>query len=116
LYEISYIFCNDEYLRKLNRKYLKNNNLTDVIAFNYAESDTIVFGEIYISTERVKENANKFKVLYIEEMKRMMIHGTLHLLGFEDKKSDEKNNMRRLEEEYLKLFIALKNVSRETIL
>lgn len=101
--EISYIFCDDDYLLKLNKQYLDHDTLTDIISFDYCVGK-IVQGEIYISTERVKENSEDFNVSFTEELRRVIIHGVLHLCGYKDKSIEEENLMRRKEDEKLKLF------------
>ena len=79
--EINYIFCNDDYLLDINIKQLKHNTLTDIISFDFTQGD-IIFGDIYISTERVLENANLFNNKFIDELHRVIIHGVLHLQGY----------------------------------
>ena len=98
---ISFIFCSDEYLQKLNIKYLKHEDLTDVITFEYNERG-LILGDIFISSERVKENSKKYKVSFKEELARVMIHGLLHLMGYKDKKKNETLIMRRLENKFIK--------------
>jgi len=98
---VSFIFCSDEYLQKLNMKYLKHKDLTDVITFEYNERD-LILGDIFISSERVKENSKKYKVSFKEELARVMIHGLLHLMGYKDKKKNEILIMRKLENEFIK--------------
>jgi rRNA maturation RNase YbeY len=100
--EISYIFCSDEFLLSLNQQFLKHDTLTDVITFDFSEGKTLV-GEIYISIQRVTENAKKFNVPFQNELDRVMIHGVLHLVGYKDKKPAEKEQMRRKEEACLSL-------------
>jgi rRNA maturation RNase YbeY len=97
---INIIFTSDEDLSELNRKYLSSENLTDVISFNYTENQ-IIEGDIYVSVPRVRENAERFNVLFQEEMKRVMVHGLLHLLGYQDKTNKQQLRMRRLEDSYL---------------
>lgn len=97
---INYIFCSDEYILDINKKYLEHDYFTDIITFNYCEDDTIN-GDIYISLERVEENS----VLYgtqDDEIYRVIIHGILHLCGFEDNTPEEIDEMRRMEDEALK--------------
>ena len=94
--ELNYIFLNDERLLKMNQEYLGHDTLTDIITFDYCENNSIS-GDIFISVERVEQNAEKFEVLFEEELKRVMIHGVLHLLGFNDKTAKEKEKMRDLE-------------------
>lgn len=98
--EINYIFCDDNYLLELNKKFLNHDTLTDIISFD----DTIgnlVNGDIFISIERVKENANLFNVSFEEELHRVMIHGVLHYLGLKDKSNKEKELMRNAENKAL---------------
>jgi len=97
---INYIFCNDSYLLELNKSYLNHSTLTDIITFDNSEDDA-VSGEIYISIERVKENAILFNQSFTDELCRVMIHGILHLLGNKDKSSRDKSIMRRKEDECL---------------
>jgi probable rRNA maturation factor len=101
--DISYIFCSDEFLLKLNKDFLNHNTLTDIITFDYSVSKSALEGEIYISIERVEENAVKFKKSFEEELHRVIIHGALHLIGYKDKKSADKSLMRKKEDAYLSL-------------
>lgn len=101
--EINYVFCSDSYLLSLNKGFLKHNTLTDIITFDNAEDDTSLEGEIYISIERVKENAINYNNSFLDELNRVMIHGVLHLLGYKDKKTAEKAQMRKKEEACLSL-------------
>ncbi len=103
LSEINYIFCSDKYLLSLNQQFLNHNTLTDIITFNNSTQEGVLEADIYISVERVKENADKFKVLFENEIHRVMIHGVLHLLGFKDKRPAEKALMRKKEEACLSL-------------
>ncbi len=98
--DINYIFCSDEYLKEINIKYLDHHYFTDVITFNN-NIDDIVSGDIYISIDRVAENADDYNVKFINELHRVMIHGVLHLLGFNDKTEDEQKEMRAMENLYL---------------
>jgi len=98
--DLYFIITNDEALIKINREFLNRDTLTDVIAFDYSKGKT-VNGEIYISKETVKRNAYNYKVSLEEEMIRVMIHGTLHLCGFNDKSSEEKKIMRKKEDEWI---------------
>jgi len=98
--DINYIFCSDEYLRNINIEYLKHDYFTDIITFNYNEKRHIS-GDIYISTDRVNENANEFKVDYLHELRRVMVHGVLHLLGLNDETSEQKDTMVNTENKYL---------------
>jgi rRNA maturation RNase YbeY len=109
--DVNYIFCTDRYLLVLNQKYLGHNSLTDIITFDYSVGKKIS-GEIYISLDRVKENSSKFKSSYHEELLRVMIHGILHLAGFNDKKPKELATMRKKEEAYLSLWKTMFHVKR----
>jgi probable rRNA maturation factor len=101
--EINYIFCSDEYLLQLNQGFLNHKTLTDIITFDNSEGKNGLEGEIYISIERVQENALKFNTEFEDELHRVMIHGVLHLIGYKDKKSSEKALMRKKEEACLSL-------------
>ena len=98
-----YIFCQDSYLLTLNHDYLKHKTLTDIITFDYSEGGE-VDGEIYISIDRVRENAVKFEKPFEEELHRVMIHGVLHILGLKDKTTAQKSAMRKKEEACLSLW------------
>jgi len=102
--EIVYVLCNDDYLLKQNVKFLKHTTLTDVITFDYSKYK-IISGDILISTERVVENAKIFKVDYLTELRRVMVHGLLHLLGYNDKHKKGANKMREKENYYINKFI-----------
>jgi rRNA maturation RNase YbeY len=94
--EINYIFCDDEYLLKLNKEFLQHDTLTDIISFDYTLGKEIG-GDIFISIERVKENAIKFNQTIDNELNRVIIHGVLHYFGFKDKTEDDSKNMRNQE-------------------
>lgn len=101
--ELSYIFCDDEYLHKINVEYLNHDDLTDIISFDYSEGN-VLHGDIFISVERVQDNANDFKVSFEEELKRVIIHGVLHYCGYKDKSDSDAAIMRAKEEEKIALF------------
>lgn len=101
--KINYIFCDDEYLLEKNKTFLNHDTLTDIITFDYSERN-ILSADIYISIERVKENALIFAVPFEEEIKRVMIHGVLHLIGYKDKTEEEIIEMRTKENHYLSKF------------
>jgi probable rRNA maturation factor len=107
---INYIFCNDQYLLEMNQQYLKHNTYTDIITFELSPKGQALLSDIYISIERVKENAVSFKTSFKRELHRVIFHGTLHLAGFKDKTAKEKMLMRSKEEEYLTKYF----VPRET--
>jgi len=100
--EINYIFCDDAYLHKLNVEFLQHDTLTDIISFDNSLGK-LVNGDIFISIDRVEDNANDFKVAFIEELHRVMIHGVLHYLGFKDKSEEEQKEMTNQENESLLL-------------
>jgi rRNA maturation RNase YbeY len=100
LEEINYVFCDDAYLHKLNVEFLKHDTLTDVISFDYSMGK-IVQGDVFISIERVTDNAADFNVSFLEELHRVMIHGVLHYCGYKDKDSEDIKVMRAKENYYL---------------
>lgn len=102
---INYIFCSDEYLHDINRKYLKHNTYTDIITFPLSIMGEAMVSDIYISVERVKENARVFQVPFLNELYRVIFHGALHLCGYKDKTPSEQKTMRSKEEQYLKSFL-----------
>jgi probable rRNA maturation factor len=101
--EINYIFCDDDYLVDINQQYLNHDTLTDIISFDYSLGNEI-HGDVYISIERVRENAEEFNVSFEEELKRVMIHGILHYCGYKDKSESDELLMRSKEDEKIKLF------------
>jgi len=90
--EVNYIFCDDVYLHKLNMEFLKHDTLTDIISFDNSMGK-LINGDIYISIERIVENAKDYKVSFSEELQRVMIHGVLHCLGFKDKTEEDQKEM-----------------------
>ncbi|MFD1094513.1 rRNA maturation RNase YbeY [Salegentibacter chungangensis] len=103
LEEVSYIFCDDEYLHQINLKYLDHDTYTDIISFDDCVGDTLQ-GDIFISTERVLENSKQYEVSFEEELKRVMIHGVLHFCGYKDKSESEAALMRQKENEKIEMF------------
>lgn len=101
--EINYIFCDDEYLLDINQQYLDHDYYTDVISFDYTEND-LISGDVFISIDRVRENAKDYNVEFEEELKRVIIHGVLHYCGYCDKSEAEEQLMRNKEEEKVRLF------------
>lgn len=101
--DITYILCSDDYLLDVNRKFLDHDYYTDIITFDYSE-DSRISGDLFISIDRVKENANELGLTFDEEFKRVCIHGVLHLCGYGDKSSEEEFLMRQKEDQALKLF------------
>jgi len=98
--EINYVFCDDKYLHKLNVEFLKHDTLTDIISFDNTLGN-LLNGDIFISIDRIKDNAKDFKVTFEEELHRVMIHGVLHYMGFKDKSDDDKREMRNQENQAL---------------
>ncbi len=101
LEEINYVFCDDEYLHKLNVEFLNHDTLTDIISFDYSIGK-LIQGDIFISIERVKDNAKDFSVPFEEELNRVIIHGVLHYCGYKDKTDEDAKIMREKENHYLK--------------
>lgn len=100
--EVNYIFCSDNYLLKINQQYLKHNTYTDIITFDMSQGESLA-GDIFISIDRVLENASSFGISKNDEIDRVIIHGILHLIGYSDKKPAEKAKMRKKEEACLSL-------------
>ncbi len=100
--EVSYIFCDDDYLLDVNNKHLKHNTLTDIISFDYSLGK-VVSGDVYISVDRVKDNARINEVVFRDELHRVMAHGILHYIGYADKSEDDISEMRSKEDYYLSL-------------
>ena len=101
---INCVFCSDNRLLEINKKYLNHVSLTDVVTFDFTLNKKNLEGDIYISIDRVKENARKYKETFKTELLRIIIHGLLHLIGFSDKTKEEKNIMTLKENEYLSLY------------
>jgi len=101
---INYIFCTDEYLSELNNKYLHHNTFTDILTFPDYSNPRKISGDIYISIERIRENAEKFQQPFSRELARVMVHGALHLLGYKDKTAKEREEMTWKEDYYLDRF------------
>jgi probable rRNA maturation factor len=110
---LSYTFCNDDYLLQINREHLNHDYLTDIITFDLSDMGNLIDGDIYISIDRVKDNAKQMKVSPSLELKRVMAHGLLHLMGYDDKTNAGKIEMRAKEDECLALI--QNHVPRETI-
>ena len=100
---INYVFCDDEYLHKLNVEFLDHDTLTDIISFDYSVGKEL-HGDVYISIERVRENANDFSEAFTNELKRVMVHGILHYCGYKDKTEADAITMREKENHYLNQF------------
>lgn len=100
--DISYVFCSDDFLHKMNVKYLNHNTLTDIITFDYCQGD-LINGEMFISIDRIKDNAKDFDVSFEKELHRVMVHGIMHLCGYKDKTVEDQNVMSFKEDFYLNL-------------
>jgi probable rRNA maturation factor len=109
LEELNFILCSDNYLLNMNQQYLDHDTYTDVITFDNAEAPKTIAGDIFISIERIQENAKAFKGTVFEELCRVMVHGTLHLLGYMDKSKAEKKIMTEKEDHYLGLLKVTSN-------
>ncbi|MBC8051577.1 MAG: rRNA maturation RNase YbeY [Sphingobacteriaceae bacterium] len=101
LKELNFIFCSDSYLLEINQHYLKHDTYTDIVTFDNSETSKDIAGDIFISIERIKENAARFKASERDELHRVIIHGTLHLIGYTDKKKPHKQLMTSKEDHYL---------------
>jgi len=99
--ELTYVFCSDEYLLKINQQYLDHDTYTDIITFDNSEEEGLITGDIFISIPRIKENAERFSVSETDELHRVIIHGALHLLGYTDKTAVAKKKMSLKEDYYL---------------
>lgn len=100
--DITFVFCDDNYLLKINKEFLDHDSYTDIITFDYSVGNEMI-SEIYVCADRVKENAKKYKQTFENEIHRVMIHGVLHLCGYNDKLAEEKQIMRDKENHYLSL-------------
>lgn len=100
--KLSFIFCTDEYLLEKNIQFLDHDTYTDIITFDYCDGD-LISGDLFVSVERVTENAKAFGVDFEDELDRVLIHGVLHLAGYQDKRKEEVNTMREKEDFYLSL-------------
>jgi len=100
--ELSFIFSSDDYLLKINKEYLEHDFYTDIITFDYRDED-VISGDIFISIDRVKENAQSLSLPFLDELHRVLIHGVLHIIGYKDKSSEEEFIMRAKEDFYLSL-------------
>ena len=101
LKELTYIFCSDNYLLQINRQYLNHDTYTDIITFDNSDTNKVITGDIFISIERVRENAAKFGITEADELHRVIIHGVLHLMGYKDKTPVTKQKMTQKEDFYL---------------
>lgn len=101
LKELNYIFCSDKYLLQINQQYLNHDTYTDIITFDNSGKEGIIEGDIFISVDRIRENATKFATSETNELHRVIVHGALHLLGYQDKMAESKKLMTSKEDEYL---------------
>jgi probable rRNA maturation factor len=99
--ELTFVFCSDDYLLDINKQYLNHDTYTDIVTFDSSEDEEVISGDIFISIERIRENAEKFGVTERDELHRVIIHGVLHLCGYYDKKKEDKELMTTKENEYL---------------
>ena len=102
--DLNYIFCSDKYLHKMNLEYLDHDTYTDIITFDNSENDNVIEGDIFISIERITDNSKTLNIQFEDETKRVIIHGLLHLCGYDDHSDEDKAEMRRLESEYIEIF------------
>ncbi|QHS61674.1 rRNA maturation RNase YbeY [Chitinophaga agri] len=108
LKNLQYVFCSDEYLLEINQEFLQHDTLTDIVTFELGEDPNITEGEIYISIDRVRDNAEKFKVTEEQELHRVIFHGALHLCGYKDKTKEQSANMRAKENEAIEMYFGIK--------
>lgn len=101
---LCYIFCSDSYLLEINNTYLRHNTYTDIVTFDHSDNPSVVAGDIFISVERVRENASAFRTSRQDELLRVMIHGVLHLCGYKDKKKPDRSIMREKEDHYIRIY------------
>jgi probable rRNA maturation factor len=101
--EINYIFCDDEYLHKINLEYLNHDTLTDIISFDYTMGNEIS-GDVFVSIERVLDNAKDYNTVFEDELKRVLVHGVLHYCGYKDKSEEDEALMRSKEDDKLAMF------------
>jgi rRNA maturation RNase YbeY len=101
--EVVYVLCDDPFLLEINLQFLQHDTLTDIVTFPTSGSDDVVSGEIYISIDRVEENAKELNVDFSQELNRVAVHGVLHLLGYEDRTAEQKAEMRAKEDYYINL-------------
>ncbi len=105
--ELTFIFCNDAYLHKINVEYLNHDTLTDIITFDNSDEENKIEGDIFISVERVRENADTLKTIFGQELRRVIIHGVLHLCGYKDKTKKDAQIMRKKEDFYIAKWLEL---------
>jgi len=106
LEQLQYIFCSDEYLLEINKQHLQHDYYTDIITFDLSNNPKAVIGEIYISIDRVKDNAQNYEVSFKQELLRVIFHGALHLCGYKDKTQKDQVLMRKAEDKYLHYYLS----------
>lgn len=106
--DLTYIFCDDEYLKRMNTKYLNHDYYTDIVTFNY-NTDQVISGDMFISVDRVRENSVLFGCDLPDELLRVIVHGLLHLLGFNDSNESEKKTIRKIEDDCIFMFKEIRN-------
>ena len=106
--DLTYVFCTDKYLLQINNDFLAHDTFTDIVSFDMSTKADELIGEMYISVERIAENAHEFSVSYDEELHRVIFHGALHLCGFKDKKTSDKQEMRKQENICLQQYFSSK--------
>jgi len=102
--DLNYIFCSDQYLHKINLEYLNHDTFTDIITFDNSEDESTIEGDVFLSIERITDNSRTLNTHFKEEIKRVVVHGLLHLCGYDDHSIEDKAEMRRLENEYILIF------------
>lgn len=105
--EINYIFCSDPFLKQVNIDYLQHDYFTDIITFDNSEEEGVLEGDIFISIDRIRENSTDYSDTFDQELRRVIIHGVLHLIGYRDKSDSEQKQMRQKEDQYLSLYTSL---------
>lgn len=106
--ELSFIFCDDEYLLSVNKQFLDHDTYTDIVTFDHSEEEDRLAGDIFISIDRVRDNAATYGISEAEELRRVMIHGVLHLCGYLDKEPADKKQMTQMEDHYLDILRSIK--------
>ena len=109
---LQYVFCSDKYLLDINKTFLKHNYYTDIISFDLSEHKGTLIADVYISIDRVKENAKTLKVPYKQELLRVLFHGALHFCGYKDKKPAEAKKMRSMEDKWIKSYLKMFHVEQ----
>jgi len=109
---LQYVFCSDKYLLDINKTFLKHNYYTDIISFDLSEHKGTLIADVYISIDRVKENAKTLKVAYKQELLRVLFHGALHFCGYKDKKPADAKKMRSMEDKWIKSYLKMFHVER----